>query len=106
MLAFLVLVVGGVGQSGFGTMQSTITMLSAPPDMRGRMVGLMSVCIGIGTPVGGLAIGILAELFGTPLAITVNAVFGLFPAVAGADVHSAGLGSHQGGSRALVWLAR
>ena len=78
MLAFLVLVVGGVGQSGFGTMQSTITMLSAPPDMRGRMVGLMSVCIGIGTPVGGLAIGILAELFGTPLAITINAVFGLF----------------------------
>ena len=76
-LAFLVLIMGGVGQSGFGTMQSTITMLSAPPEMRGRMVGLMSVCIGIGTPLGGLAIGILAELVGTPLAITVNALAGL-----------------------------
>jgi MFS family permease len=77
MLAFGVLLLGGVGQSGFGTMQSTITMLAAPPEMRGRMVGLMSVCIGIGTPLGGLAIGIMAENFGTPWAITVNALFGL-----------------------------
>ena len=77
MLAFLVLIMGGIGQSGFGTMQSTITMLSAPPEMRGRMVGLMSVCIGIGTPLGGLAIGIMAEVFGTPWAITVNATIGL-----------------------------
>lgn len=77
MAAFGVLIIGGIGQSGFGTMQSTITMLAAPPDMRGRMVGLMSVCIGIGTPLGGLAIGILAEFFGTPRAITANALIGL-----------------------------
>ena len=77
MLAFMVLVIGGVGQSGFGTMQSTITMLSAPPEMRGRMVGLMSVCIGIGTPLGALAIGIMAEMLGTPMAITINAILGL-----------------------------
>ena len=77
MLAFAILLLGGVGQSGFGTMQSTITMLAAPPEMRGRMVGLMSVCIGIGTPLGGLAIGIMAESYGTPWAITVNALIGL-----------------------------
>ncbi len=77
MMAFAILILGGVGQSGFGTMQSTITMLSAPPEMRGRMVGLMSVCIGIGTPLGALAIGLMAESFGTPLAITVNALIGL-----------------------------
>ncbi len=84
MLAFGILLLGGIGQSGFGTMQSTITMLAAPPEMRGRMVGLMSVCIGIGTPLGGLAIGIMAESFGTPWAITVNALAGLcliFPAL-------------------------
>ena len=77
LLAFGVLIIAGVGQSCFGTMQSTITMLSAPPEMRGRMVGLMSVCIGIGTPLGALAIGILAEIYGTPLAITFNAALGL-----------------------------
>ena len=77
MLAFAVLLLGGIGQSGFGTMQSTITMLAAPAEMRGRMVGLMSVCIGIGTPLGALAIGIMAENVGTPWAITVNALAGL-----------------------------
>ncbi|MDE2843191.1 MAG: MFS transporter [Chloroflexota bacterium] len=77
MLAFMVLILGGIGQSGFGTMQSTITMLAAPPEMRGRMVGLMSVCIGIGTPLGGLALGILAENFGTSQGVTINALAGL-----------------------------
>ncbi len=76
-LAFLLLLLGGIGQSGFGTMQSTITMLAAPHEMRGRMVGLMSVCIGIGTPLGGLALGIMAEALGTSWAITVNALIGL-----------------------------
>ena len=52
VLSFGLLVLGGAGQAGFGTMQSTITLLSAPPEMRGRMVGLMSVCIGLGTPLG------------------------------------------------------
>ena len=76
-LAFGLLVFGGIGQAGFGTMQSTITMLAAPPEMRGRMVGLMSVCIGIGTPLGGLEIGIVASMFGTAWAIAVNALVGL-----------------------------
>lgn len=77
LLAFGLLVLGGIGQAGFGTMQSTITMLAAPPEMRGRMVGLMSVCIGIGTPLGGLEIGIVASLFSTAWAISVNAAAGL-----------------------------
>ena len=77
MLALVVLVIGGVGQAGFGTMQSTITMLSAPQAMRGRMVGLMSVCIGIGTPLGTLEIGLVATAFTTALAISVNAFAGL-----------------------------
>ena len=49
-LAFTLLAIGGCGQAGFSTMQSTITMLGAPPEMRGRMMGLLSVCIGLATP--------------------------------------------------------
>ena len=37
---------GGIAQSGFSTMQSAVTMLATPHDMRGRMMGLLSVCIG------------------------------------------------------------
>jgi hypothetical protein len=41
------------------------------------MVGLMSVCIGLGTPLGALEIGIMAVLFSTSWAISVNAFAGL-----------------------------
>lgn len=77
VLAFALLTIGGIGQAGFGTMQSSITMLSAPPDLRGRMMGLMSFCIGVGTPLGTLEIGAVAVAFSTQWAISLNALAGL-----------------------------
>ncbi len=76
-LSFALLILGGVGNSGFGTMQSPITMLSAPPEMRGRMMGLLILFIGIGAPLGTLEIGLLAVAIGTQIAISVNALAGL-----------------------------
>ena len=84
-LAFALLALGGCGQAGFSTMQSTITMLMTPPAMRGRMMGLLSVCIGAATPLGTLEIGVLAAAFTVQHAIAVNALVGLLllaPAVA------------------------
>ncbi len=75
-LAFLLLMLGGFGQAGFSTMQSTITMLAAPAQMRGRMLGLLSVCIGAGTPIGTLEMGAIAAL-STKWAISANAMAGL-----------------------------
>ena len=76
-LTAALLIIGGVGQTGFGTMQSSITMLSAPAEFRGRMIGLMSFCIGVGTPLGALEMGWLAERVSSPLAISINALAGL-----------------------------
>jgi MFS family permease len=76
-LAFALLALGGCGQAGFSTMQSTITMLVTPPAMRGRMMGLLSVCIGASTPLGTLEIGMLAAAFTIQYAIAVNALVGL-----------------------------
>jgi MFS family permease len=84
-LAFALLALGGCGQAGFSTMQSTITMLATPPAIRGRMMGLLSVCIGAATPLGTLEIGVLAVTFTVQYAIAVNALVGLLllaPAVA------------------------
>jgi len=84
-LAFTLLALGGCGQAGFSTMQSTITMLAAPATMRGRMMGLLSVCIGAATPLGTLEIGVMAATFTVQYAIAVNALVGLLllvPAVA------------------------
>ena len=77
VLAFALLALGGCGQAGFSTMQSTITMLATPPAMRGRMMGLLSVCIGASTPLGTLEIGVLAMTFTVQHAIAVNALVGL-----------------------------
>lgn len=75
-LAFILLAIGGIGQAGFSTMQSTITLLAAPREMRGRMMGLLSVCIGAGTPLGTLEMGALATL-STQWSISGNALLGL-----------------------------
>ena len=76
-LTFALLTIGGMGQAGFGTMQSSITLLSAPAELRGRMIGLMSFCIGVGTPLGGLEMGLLAARFSSQWAISINALAGL-----------------------------
>ena len=84
-LTFGLLTLGGIAQSGFSTMQSAVTMLATPHDMRGRMMGLLSVCIGVGTPLGALEMGAVAVAVSIQWAIALNALAGmvlLLPAVA------------------------
>ncbi len=75
-LAFGLLLIGGIGQAGFSTMQSTIAMTAAPTEMRGRTLGLLSFCIGVSTPLGTLEMGAIATL-STQWAISGNALAGL-----------------------------
>ena len=76
-LSFALLILGGIGNAGFGTTQSPITMLSAPQEMRGRVMGVLIFFIGVGIPLGTLEIGIVAVAIGTQLAISINALAGL-----------------------------
>ena len=84
-LTFGLLTLSGIFQSGFSTMQSAVTMLATPHDMRGRMMGLLSVCIGAGTPLGALEMGAVASAVSIQSAIAFNAFAGLLlllPAIA------------------------
>ena len=76
-LSFAVFAISGCGQACFGTMQGTMTLLWAPPDMRGRMMGLRSVCIGTGAPLGAIQIGLVATALGTPWAISTSSLAGI-----------------------------
>lgn len=76
-VAFLVLALGGLGQSGFSTMQTAIALLATPQEMRGRMLGLLSFCIGLGTPLGGFEMSLMAAAFTAQGAITANVLIGL-----------------------------
>ena len=76
VVSLVVLFVGGFGVAGFSTMQATIPFLSTAPEMRGRVMGIMSMAIGTG-PIGILHVGLLANWLGAPAAITIIAVEGL-----------------------------
>jgi MFS family permease len=75
-LACILLVTGGIGSAAFANMQTSLIVLHAPPYIRSRLMGLLTVCIGMG-PVGILLIGALADLFGPLLAVDIMAVTGL-----------------------------
>ena len=57
------LLLEGIGGSGYSIMQATLVYLYAPPEMRSRMLGLLSVCIGVG-PLGFLQLGLMADAIG------------------------------------------
>ena len=75
-LSLPIIFIGGVGIAGFGTMQSTLVMMATPPGMRSRVMGALSVSIGTG-PLGILHVGLLALLWGAPMAVMVIAIEGL-----------------------------
>jgi MFS family permease len=75
-LAGLALILVGIGGSGFGIMQPTLIYLAAPAELRSRVLGLLSVCIGMG-PIGFIGLGIAAELLGAPIATALMAGCGL-----------------------------
>lgn len=66
----------GLGGAGFSIMQATLVYLSAPPEMRSRMLGVLSVCIGTG-PIGFVALGLLADAIGAPWATAASGLTGL-----------------------------
>ena len=66
----------GLADAGFGTMQSTIVLLASHERARGRVLGILSVCIGT-NPVGALAVGFIATFVGAPVAFGASAALAL-----------------------------
>ena len=60
-LAGVSLSLAGMFQAVFAVMQTTLVYRAAPIEMRARLLGVLSVCIGTG-PIGFLYLGYLAEL--------------------------------------------
>ena len=76
LLAGSVLLATGLANAGFSIMQATLVYLAAPPEMRSRVYGVLSVCIGIGM-IGFLHLGWLAGALGAPWAIITIGAEGL-----------------------------
>ena len=64
------------GGAAFSIMQATLVYLAAPADMRSRVLGLLSMCIGVG-PLGFLMLGLLADRIGADHATAATGIAGL-----------------------------
>jgi MFS family permease len=62
-VACALLVIGGVGSAAFANMQTSLVIAYSPPNIRSRLMGLLTVCIGAG-PLGILLVGALASALG------------------------------------------
>ena len=76
IVAGAALLVTGLGGAGYATLQATIVYLAAPPEMRSRVLGVLSVCIGTG-PIGFVWLGWLADRIGAPDATAITGALGL-----------------------------
>jgi len=70
------MIVGGFGTAGFANMQTTLMLTEAPPEMRSRLMGIVTVCIGTG-PLGVLLAGFLADASSPRHAVMIMALVGL-----------------------------
>ena len=75
-LAGAALLFTGVSNAAFSVMQATLIYLAAPAEMRSRLYGVLSVCIGVG-PIGFLSLGVLADAIGAPWATAITGTLGL-----------------------------
>ena len=69
-LSMAAMVGAGFGQVFFSTMQSATILRTVPDEMRGRVMSTIVLAIG-GGPLGSLQAGLLAGLYGAPLAVTI-----------------------------------
>ncbi len=96
MLGFVVLLILGMLSMVFGIMQNTLVLTAAPDRVRGRVVGLQILAMGM-FPLGSFAVGQLADAIGLQEAIRVFSVVGatilvtvvvLFPELRRSDIRT------------------
>jgi MFS family permease len=75
LAGFVLLLAGGFGMACFATMQTSLILIVASPEMRVRAMSVMVLAIGT-APLGFLLAGLLADALGARLALGLLAGFG------------------------------
>ncbi len=75
-LSALCLLAAGLASAAFASMQSALVLLNSSDSAKGRMMGVLSMCIGTGL-IGFLHIGLMADWLGAPRACLVIAIEGM-----------------------------
>ncbi len=73
LLSVVLMFAAGVGLAGFVTMQTSLIISVARPEMRARAMGVLTLAIG-GMPLGTFYVGLLANHVGAPMAVALNSL--------------------------------
>ena len=76
LFSLIVVLILGIGNAGFNTMQMSLTMLIPRNSKRGASLGAMSLGIGMG-PIGMVLTGIVANAIGIATALRINSIVGI-----------------------------
>jgi len=76
VVATVAVLAAGAGAGAFSAMQATLIYLLSPPELRSRLLGVLSVCIGT-APLGYAHLGLLADWLGTIDALIVMGLEGV-----------------------------
>jgi len=82
-LSATTLIAAGIAGAAFASMQSALVLLNSDDISKGRMMGVLSMCIGTGL-IGFMHLGLMADWLGAPLACVVIGVEGLVALVVSA----------------------
>jgi MFS family permease len=70
-LSFVLIFAVGVSSAAFGVLQSTLLLILAPANVRGRAMGLQELAIGV-LPIATLLHGAIADFMGVPMSTAVS----------------------------------
>ena len=75
-VSILLMLIGGFGMAGFGTLQSILIISSAKQKIRGRVLGILAITIGT-QPIGAFILGYFSREYGSVIAVKISVVIAM-----------------------------
>ena len=75
-ISILLMIIGGFGMAGFGTLQSILIISAADQKIRGRVLGILAITIGT-QPIGEFLLGYFSREYGSVSAVKVSVIIGM-----------------------------
>ena len=75
-ISILLMIIGGFGMAGFGTLQSILIISAADQKIRGRVLGILAITI-VTHPIGAFLLGYFSREYGSVSAVKVSVIIGM-----------------------------
>ena len=80
-VSILLMVIGGFGMAGFGTLQSILIISASDQKIRGRVLGILAITIGT-QPIGAFILGYYSREYGSVNAVKISVLIAMILLIA------------------------